>query len=115
MEAPITLLDILRDWLNKDEFPIVSIVGWEVSSDEERGQIWVGDFDVATIYDTYIEFAYNFKSNIRSSNKLYAADPEFFTKLEDSLKEYLSILKNISDGGDYRTDRSRQDNEGFPR
>lgn len=106
--SEVTLLNILRDWLDKGKYPIVAIVGWDVSPNEERGQIWIGDYDVATIFDDKVEFTTWSKEHL-----LYAADPDFFTHLENNIKHLLSALKDMSDERVGGEDRSRSDNEGL--
>jgi hypothetical protein len=89
----VDLVTLLKDWIDKTKYPTVSIIGCHFSDHFSvwgwQGQIWVGDYDIAIVYDTYIEFNKYSKKHI-----IHAADPDFFIHLENTIKHYLLVLKN---------------------
>ncbi len=104
----VTLPKLLRDWLDKTKFPIVSITGVNQTygKTDALGHIWIGDFDVAVIYSNKIALAgvanmtninngkFVYSLNTPPNGWLYAEDPEFFTKLEATLTHLLGLLKD---------------------
>lgn len=115
----ITLVQLLRDWLDKKKFPIVSFTGGASLTFFGImgicGEVWVGDFDVGVIYDDKIEFTCYYGAEGRRVMALYAADPDFFTHLENTLRSLMAKLKDNSDEGEGGEDRSGPHHAGLPR
>lgn len=118
-DKEVSLINILRDqWLDKKKFPIVSIIKWHDSSatyTDVHGEIWVGDYDIGCIMSDRVEItAYSDRRGRTKNMTLNAADPNFFTHLENTLLTMMRQLKDMSDGEEGSgADRSRPDYEGL--